>query len=294
MTWPPPPAPSAYELFCAVARARAGDRRHLTRAEPSRWQRLKTQSTPARNAAPARPKWQGQCPGCGQWNTLVETVIETDGCRLRAATATPAWPVAATGVQDARRHPAARGAAAGRTGIEEFDRVLGGGLVAGGVVLIGGDPGIGKSTLLLQALSRLAQAGAAGALRFRRGIRPSRWRCARAACSSKPSGLQPAGRRSVWRKFSPRSGQAEKPAGGGDRFDPDRCIPRRMQSAPGSVAQVRECAAQLTRLRQAKRHLRHSRRPCDQGGQRWPGRECWNTSSTPYSISRATRIRASG
>ena len=92
------------------------------------------------------PKWQGQCPGCGQWNTLVEAVIEA--------------------AQPAGRNFAALGGASGLqvlaeirpreeprqpTGVEEFDRVLGGGLVAGGVVLIGGDPGIGKSTLLLQA-----------------------------------------------------------------------------------------------------------------------------------------------
>lgn len=100
-------------------------------------------------------QWAGQCPDCGGWNTLAET-------------ARPLKPV-----------PAARGGYAGAaevqgladiplaaeprtpTGLDELDRVLGGGLVAGAVVLIGGDPGIGKSTLLLQAAARFAGPGGA-------------------------------------------------------------------------------------------------------------------------------------
>ncbi|MCX7203712.1 MAG: AAA family ATPase, partial [Burkholderiales bacterium] len=102
----------------------------------------------------ASPKWSGQCPHCSAWNTLQEQAIE-------AARGSPAAhrfaPLAATqGVQwldavvaaEVPRFP---------TGAEEFDRVLGGGLVPGSVVLIGGDPGIGKSTLLLQALAHLSQ-----------------------------------------------------------------------------------------------------------------------------------------
>ncbi|MBS3934911.1 MAG: DNA repair protein RadA, partial [Sulfuritalea sp.] len=104
------------------------------------------------------PKWQGQCPGCGQWNTLVESLAEaaTAGGKRFGANFAPLTStgkpqdLAAIRPRDEPRLP---------TGIEEFDRVLGGGLVVGGVVLIGGDPGIGKSTLLLQALARLAEAG---------------------------------------------------------------------------------------------------------------------------------------
>jgi len=101
----------------------------------------------------ASPKWQGQCPGCGLWNTLVESIAEaTPGANRYAslAGAGKLQDLASVKPREEPRQP---------TGIEEFDRVLGGGLVAGGVVLIGGDPGIGKSTLLLQALSRLAEAG---------------------------------------------------------------------------------------------------------------------------------------
>ncbi len=99
-------------------------------------------------------KWTGQCPACQQWNTLVETVVEAPGMnrlsnpqhRSLAQTA-PVLSLADIEAIDVPRFG---------TGIEEFDRVLGGGLVPGGVVLIGGDPGIGKSTLLLQALANIA------------------------------------------------------------------------------------------------------------------------------------------
>ncbi|MBU3736325.1 MAG: DNA repair protein RadA, partial [Methylobacterium sp.] len=93
------------------------------------------------------PKWQGQCPSCNAWNTLVETVAEpAAGGRYRHAgltASTHVTPLAEIEAVDMARTP---------TGLEELDRVLGGGVVEGGVVLIGGDPGIGKSTLLLQAL----------------------------------------------------------------------------------------------------------------------------------------------
>ena len=97
-------------------------------------------------------KWQGQCPHCDAWNTLVEMVAETMHTagknRFSALTTTgKVQTLAEVGTQEVERTP---------TGIIEFDRVLGGGLVQGGVVLIGGDPGIGKSTLLLQTLAHLS------------------------------------------------------------------------------------------------------------------------------------------
>jgi DNA repair protein RadA/Sms len=124
------------------------------------------------------------------------------------------------------------------TGVEEFDRVLGGGLVAGGVVLIGGDPGIGKSTLLLQALARLAQAAQERCCTFPARNPASRSRCARSACSCRRRHAA-AGRDQPG--AHPRHPGRGAPRGGGDRFDPDRLV-RGLQSAPGSVAQVRECA----------------------------------------------------
>jgi len=97
------------------------------------------------------PKWAGQCPNCQQWNTLVETVAQpTSGAGARFQSLASSATVRKLSDIDAVDVPRFS------SGIDEFDRVLGGGLVSGGVVLIGGDPGIGKSTLLLQALSNLS------------------------------------------------------------------------------------------------------------------------------------------
>jgi DNA repair protein RadA/Sms len=105
----------------------------------------------------AQPKWMGRCPDCGEWNTLVETLVETS----RAGGASPAARQALAGRN--RPQPLADIAADSyqRTllPMDEFNRALGGGLVPGSLILIGGDPGIGKSTLLLQMSAGLATAG---------------------------------------------------------------------------------------------------------------------------------------
>ena len=97
------------------------------------------------------PKWIGRCTSCGAWNSL----SEEDAPRRRIAAPDGLRPSAAKPVRDIGADEAARVP----TGIGEFDRVLGGGAVLGGVTLIGGDPGVGKSTLLMQALSGLAAKG---------------------------------------------------------------------------------------------------------------------------------------
>ncbi len=100
----------------------------------------------------AYPKWAGRCDACGEWNTLVEEVVEArPGPVGRASTGRR---VAFVGLQGTVAPPPRAG-----TGIAELDRVLGGGLVPASVVLVGGDPGIGKSTLMLQAAATLARAG---------------------------------------------------------------------------------------------------------------------------------------
>ena len=99
------------------------------------------------------PKWLGRCPECASWNSFSERVRGANGAMgYGGATAQGLAPVevAALVDEDEARRP---------VGIGEFDRVLGGGVVAGSLALIGGDPGIGKSTLLLQAASRLAESG---------------------------------------------------------------------------------------------------------------------------------------
>ena len=101
-------------------------------------------------------KWAGQCGECQAWNTLVETVVDTTPTGGSPSARTGGWAgqqaqvrtLAEVSTEEMPRQP---------SGSSELDRVLGGGLVAGSVVLIGGDPGIGKSTILLQTLCRLAQ-----------------------------------------------------------------------------------------------------------------------------------------
>src|SRR5512132_982962 len=99
-------------------------------------------------------KWLGKCPECGEWNSLVEERVITtkkgarrDGIRLREAKAIAYTEIES---QDDTRVS---------SGVTEFDRVLGGGIVPGTLVLLGGDPGIGKSTLLLQVADKLSATG---------------------------------------------------------------------------------------------------------------------------------------
>jgi DNA repair protein RadA/Sms len=99
--------------------------------------------------ATTHPKWAGRCPSCGAWNTLVEEA--PPGRSGRTAAAATAQPITEIVAADAR--PVS-------TGLPELDRVLGGGLVPGSVTVVGGEPGIGKSTLLLQVAAARARAGA--------------------------------------------------------------------------------------------------------------------------------------
>src|SRR6185436_941228 len=97
----------------------------------------------------ASGKWHGRCPSCDAWDSLVEEVV-VPGRRAGAAHTAEPIPYADVASADLVRTS---------TGLSEFDRVLGGGLVPGGVVLVGGEPGVGKSTLLLQSASALAEGG---------------------------------------------------------------------------------------------------------------------------------------
>ena len=99
------------------------------------------------------PRWLGQCPGCGAWSSLVEEALPAPrprGARVAPGNGAAPQPLATVTAGDALRRP---------TGLGELDRVLGGGLVQGSVILVGGDPGIGKSTLALQACGALARQG---------------------------------------------------------------------------------------------------------------------------------------
>jgi DNA repair protein RadA/Sms len=104
----------------------------------------------------ASPKWAGQCPSCSAWNTLVETIAAP-----RSSGRAPSAARAVTGASAVTPIGTVASAEAARltSGIAEVDRVLGGGFVPGSIILIGGDPGIGKSTLLLQLAARVAAGG---------------------------------------------------------------------------------------------------------------------------------------
>lgn len=184
------------------------------------------------------PKWLGKCPSCAAWNTLVESsAVAESGVRNRFASLAGTAQVAVLAdieASDVDRTP---------TGHSELDRVLGGGIVEGGVVLIGGDPGIGKSTLLLQALDSLQRAGKKTL--YVTGEESG----AQVALRSRRLGLD-ASQVSVLAEI-----QLEKILGALGSQQPDVAVIDSIQtvysdqltSAPGSVAQVRECAAHLTR-----------------------------------------------
>ena len=183
-------------------------------------------------------KWQGQCPGCGVWNTLMETVAEpvSAGHKRFAALAGTAQVQTLSEIEarEEDRLP---------TGIGEFDRALGGGLVGGGVVLIGGDPGIGKSTLLLQALTALAENSHVLYVSGEESGQQIALRARRLSLETKKLKLLA----EINLEKILATLQAEKPQVA--VIDSIQTLwSEQLSSAPGSVAQVRECAAQLTRL----------------------------------------------
>src|SRR6478672_8484766 len=109
-------------------------------------------------------KWQGRCDTCGEWNTLVEETvapkIAADGGASRRIGGVKSLAEGGNvAVAPKLRDVVGTNAARWKTGLDEFDFVLGGGIVPGSMILIGGEPGIGKSTLLLQVAARLEQAG---------------------------------------------------------------------------------------------------------------------------------------
>ena len=182
-------------------------------------------------------KWQGQCPHCEAWNTLVETVPEapTGGNRFGL--------IAEPGRLQRLAEVEAREEARIETAIPEFDRVLGGGLVVGGVVLIGGDPGIGKSTLLLQALSAISTKHRVVYVSGEESPQQIALRARRLNLDTRQ--VQVLAEINLEKIQSVIS--AEKPDVA--VIDSIQTLySGALQSAPGSVAQVRECAAQLTRV----------------------------------------------
>ena len=188
----------------------------------------------------SEPKWQGQCPSCGAWNTLMETVAETAGANRYAS---KFEGLTASGQLQKLNTVQAADVSRQPTGIAEFDRVLGGGLVDGGVVLIGGDPGIGKSTLLLQTLCHLGKDSTAIYVSGEESPQQIALRAKRLGLDA--SEIQLLAEINLEKILATLQTHKPKIA----VIDSIQTVYSEvLQSAPGSVAQVRECSAQLTRL----------------------------------------------
>ncbi|WP_028535745.1 DNA repair protein RadA [Paludibacterium yongneupense] len=183
------------------------------------------------------PKWQGQCPHCGSWNTLSESQATEAAGPARFQS----WAAAAEVqcLSDVRTEALPREA----TGIDELDRVLGGGMVRGAVVLIGGDPGIGKSTLLLQALARIGEQRRVLYVSGEESAQQTALRASRLALDPSKVRLLAEIRLesilAVLKREAPEFVVIDSI---------QTLYTDRVTSAPGSVSQVRECAAQLTRM----------------------------------------------
>ncbi len=187
----------------------------------------------------ALPKWSGQCPECGEWNSLVEALVtERRGPGGRAGYTGAAAPVQDLG--EVQIQAESRLA----TGLEELDRVLGGGMVPGAVVLLGGDPGIGKSTLLLQALSTLSAAGLP-VLYVTGEESPQQVKIRAERLALGAGSVRLLAETRVEQILA--DARREKPQA--IVIDSVQTIyTELLQSAPGSVGQVRESAAQLVRF----------------------------------------------
>jgi len=184
-------------------------------------------------------KWQGQCPHCNAWNTLVETVAEATG----TSAGNRYSALAADGKVQLLSDVEAQEVPRTPTGVSELDRVLGGGLVEGAVVLIGGDPGIGKSTLLLQALAHMSSAHKTLYVSGEESPQQIALRAKRLALNASDVVLLA----EINLEKIIACLQRERPKVA--VIDSIQTVySEALQSAPGSVAQVRECAAQLTRL----------------------------------------------
>lgn len=182
-------------------------------------------------------RWLGRCPGCGSWNSLVEELCQSPGYKETAPSGSEPYPVTDVPVIVEELCP---------TGIDEIDRVLGGGIVPGCLLLVGGDPGIGKSTLLLQVAHQLSRKLQVLYVSGEESVQQVRMRADRLGALS--PGLLLASETDIdiieryIKDINPRVVV----------IDSIQTVYKAdVSSSPGSVAQVRECAAQFMRLAKA-------------------------------------------
>ena len=197
------------------------------------------------------PKWSGRCEACGEWNAIVEEAVPqgTPGGLGSAPGATRGRAVAFDRLDAERQSGPAPPRMA--SGIGEFDRVCGGGLIPGSAVLIGGDPGIGKSTVLLQAAACLARGKAGPAvpcvyISGEESVDQIRLRAARLGLAKAPLSLAAA--TSVREILAGLEGQAGAEAAVVIIDSIQTMFLDSLESAPGTVAQVRGSAQELIRL----------------------------------------------
>ena len=188
------------------------------------------------------PRWAGRCPGCGAWNTMEETVAapaEKASAGKIAANQRPGTGARALLMKDIPEEASIRAS----TGISELDRVLGGGIVEGGLMLIGGDPGIGKSTLLLQVCDQLAKEGQRVLyVSGEESARQIRLRARRLGVESDVYVLSENALDAIEEKI--RTLQPDTAV-----IDSIQTVYRpEMTSAPGSVSQIRESTSLIMRL----------------------------------------------
>jgi DNA repair protein RadA/Sms len=183
------------------------------------------------------PKWQGQCAACGEWNTLVAE-IQGQGGAARGTASVPRSSGSTSLAEEASVEQARL-----LTGSAELDRVLGGGLVAGSVTLIGGDPGIGKSTLMLQSAAALSAAAPSLYATGEESLKQVGLRARRL-------GLDSAGTRLLAETQVEAIVAAAKTLKAGALIvdSIQTMYSDRIEAAPGAVSQLRECTAELVRF----------------------------------------------
>ena len=188
----------------------------------------------------AYPKWSGKCETCGAWNSLSEEAAADD--TPKGLGAKKGRKITFVGLEGEEKQPPRR-----KSNIEEFDRVLGGGFVAGSAILVGGEPGIGKSTILLQAAANLSKNGRVAYISGEEAVDQLRLRASRLDLQKNPVELAAATNvRDIVTTL--------------DENPPDIAIIDSIQtmyvdsleSAPGTVAQVRTSAQELIRLAKRK------------------------------------------